>query len=203
MKIKNLLGVLIVAMIIPVSISAQVKKKKAQSFTVTNIINAPADKVWQVVGEDYGAIANSHPKIVKSEYISGSLKAGEGSERVCYFNDKETKYLKEKQVSYDPANYTFKNQVFQAGKMPMDPKYTFAVYKVEKINAQKSKLTISMEYRTKPAFMGAFAKGSFKKLIADYAIAVEHHIKTGENVTKENFKKIKKQYKKNKKLARK
>ena len=38
-------------------------------------------------------------------------------------------------------------------------------------------------------------KGKFKKLISDYFIAIEHYGKTGEAVTKENFKEIKKQYK--------
>ena len=51
-----------------------------------------------------------------------------------------------------------------------------------------------MNYRTKPAFMGGMMKGSFKKLINDYFIAIEHHVKTGEKVTKDNFKEIKKAY---------
>ncbi|MEL7342871.1 MAG: hypothetical protein AAGM67_20470, partial [Bacteroidota bacterium] len=37
-------------------------QEKVQTFTVSHVIQAPADKVWAVVGEDYGAIANSHPK---------------------------------------------------------------------------------------------------------------------------------------------
>ncbi len=175
--------------------SSSIAQKKSKSFTVTHIIDAPVEKVWAVVGEDYGAIANSHPKIVTSDYINGSLKSGEGAERVCNFNEKGTQYLKEKQVNYDPANYTFKNQVFQAGKFPVDPEYTFAIYKVEKIDENTSKFTFDMNYRTKPAFMGSLMKGNFKKLIGEYAIAIEHHVKTGENVTKDNFKKIKKQYK--------
>lgn len=51
-----------------------------------------------------------------------------------------------------------------------------------------------MTYRTTPAFMGWMAKGKFKKQIEDYLIAVEHHVLTGENVNKENFKQIKKKY---------
>lgn len=168
-------------------------QKKVQQFTVSEIINAPAEKVWAVVGEDYGAIANSHPKIISSSYVDGTLKAGEGAERVCYFNEKETQFLKEKQVNYDPENYTFKNQVFQAGKFPVNPEYTFAIYKVEAIDANTSRFTFDMTYRTKPAFMGGLMKGSFKKLIADYAIAVEHHIQTGVAVNKDNFKSIKKE----------
>ena len=95
---------------------AQKKQKKIQKFTVTKVIPHSADKVWSIVGEDYGAIAKSHPKIIASEYINGTLKAGEGAERVCYFNEKETKFLKEKMINYDPENKTFVNTVFQAGK---------------------------------------------------------------------------------------
>lgn len=180
------------------SITAQEKKeKRTQNFVVTSTIDAPADKVWAVVGEDYGGIAYSHPKIVSSDYINGSLKAGEGAERVCNFNEKGTRYLQEKQVNYNPENYTFKNQVFRAGKFPVNPEYTYAIYKVEPVDDATSRLVFDMTYRTKPAFMGGMMKGAFKKLIADYAIAIEHHIKTGEKVTKDNFRQIKKEYKKN------
>ncbi|MEO0725308.1 MAG: SRPBCC family protein [Bacteroidota bacterium] len=169
-------------------------QKRVQNFTVTNIINAPADQVWAVVGEDYGAIANSHPKIISSDYINGSLAAGEGAERVCNFNESGTRYLHEKQVDYDPENYTFRNQVFQAGKFPVDPAYTFAIYRVEPIDANTSRLVFDMTYRTKPAFMGGMMKGQFRKLINDYALAIEHHVNTGETVNKENFRDIKRQY---------
>jgi len=40
--------------------------------------------------------------------------------------------------------------------------------------------------------MGGMVKGWFKKLIRDYAIAVDHHVRTGETVNKDNFKSIKK-----------
>jgi len=168
--------------------------QKVQTFTVSHIINAPADKVWAAVGEDYGAVANSHPRIISSDYVAGTLKAGEGAERVCYFNESGTRFLKEKQISYDPANYTFKNQVYQAGKFPVNPEYTYAIYKVIPIDANTSKFVFEMHFRTKPAFMGGMMKGNFKKLINDYAIAVEHHVNTGEVVNKDNFKEIKKQY---------
>lgn len=181
------------------TILAQEKQKKTQHFVVEHIINAPAAKVWEVVGEDYGGVAYSHPKIVSSNYVNGSLKAGEGVERVCNFNEKGTKFLKEKMINYDPENYTFKNVLYQAGKFPVNPEYTFAIYKIEKIDDKTSKFIFDMTFRTKPAFMGGMAKGSFKKLIADYAIAIEHHVNTGEKVTKDNFKAIKKQHKRNSK----
>ena len=131
-------------------------QKKVKTFTVEHIINAPAEKVWAVVGEDYGAIANSHPAIISSDYVNGTLKAGEGAERVCNFDEKGKQFLKEKQVNYDPKNYTFKNQVYQAGKFPVSPEHTFAIYKVIPIDKNTSKFVFDMTYRTTPAFMGGF-----------------------------------------------
>lgn len=173
------------------SVQAQ---KKVQEFTESKVLDLPAEKVWAIVGEDYGAIAYSHPKIISSNYINGSLKAGEGAERVCNFNEKGTKFLKEKMADYNPEEMTFTNIVFQAGRFPVDPEFTRAVYKVEPLTDGKSRITFKMQYRTKPAFMGPMAKGNFKKLIRDYFIAIEHHAKTGEAVTKENFRKIRKKY---------
>lgn len=173
------------------SIKAQ---KKVRTFKVSRIIDVPANEIWKIVGEDYGAIANSHPKIIKSNYLNGSLKGGEGAERVCYFNADGSQYLKEKMVNYDPVNMTFVNTVFQAGKFPVDPDYTKAIYKVEDLGNGKSRVSFDMEFRTKPAIMGLLMKNQFKKLIRDYLISVEHLAKTGEKINVENFKKIKKQY---------
>lgn len=169
--------------------------KKVQTFKVSKVLPFSAKEVWKVVGEDYGAIAHSHPKIIQSDYIHGSLQAGEGAERVCYFNDKQTRFLEEKMIDYSPETMTFTNKVTHAGKFPMDPDYTQAVYSVKEVDENSALLSFNMQYRTKPAIMGAIAKGKFKKLINDYFIAIEHHLRTGESVTKENFKKAKKDVK--------
>ncbi len=172
-----------------------VSQKKVKSFQVSRDINAPAKEVWKVVGEDFGAIANSHPKIISSNYINGSLQSGEGAERVCHFNEKATKYTHEKQIEYDPENYTFKARVFHAEGLPLDTEYSIATYRVVPVDEQTSRLEFSMEYRTKPAFLGGLAKGNFKKTLTNYLLSVEHHVLTGETVNKETFKRISKQYK--------
>lgn len=175
------------------SVEAQ-KQKKVQTFQVSKVIDLSADQLWAVVGDDYGRIAYSHPKIIASDYINGTLKAGEGAERVCYFNEKQTQFLKEKMINYSPESMSFTNTVYQAGKFPVNPEYTKAIYRVKDLGNGTSEFSFDMQYRTKPAIMGPIAKGKFKKLIQDYFIAVEHHVKTGEEVTKENFKEIKKKY---------
>ncbi|MEL6676271.1 MAG: SRPBCC family protein [Bacteroidota bacterium] len=176
------------------STSLLAQDKKTQSFTIERVIKAPAEKVWAVVGEDFGAIANSHPGIVSSSYLQGSLQGGEGVERVCNLNEAGTRYTHEKQVDYDPENYTFRAQVFYAEGVPVVPEYSYMRYKVERIDDQFSRLIMSMTYRTKPALMGTLAKGKFQKTIADYALAVDHHVRTGEVVNQDNFETIKAQY---------
>ena len=182
---------IIAAILFTVSTTAQ---KKTKSFTVTRTIPASAEKVWKVVGEDYGAISNSHPLLASSEYIDGSLKGGEGVERVCYLNETKTKYTKEKQIQYNPKEYSFRAQIFAQDGLPLDAENSFMDYDVDKIDDNTSLLKFHMTFRTQPAFLGALAKGKFKKNIENYAIAIEHHVLTGENVTKENFKEIKKKY---------
>jgi len=151
---KKVLKLSLVLLFAMVGFNPATAQKKVKKFTVSKVIPHAADKVWAVVAEDYGAIAKSHPKIISSKYINGSLKGGEGAERVCHFNEKGTRYLREKMTNFDPANMTFVNQVFQAGKFPVDPKLTRAKYSVEPIDANSSRLTFDMQFRTKPAFMG-------------------------------------------------
>ena len=171
-------------------------QKKVQTFTVEQVIPHSAENVQHVVGVDCGVAVNSHPKILASEYVESSLKAEEGAERVCYFNEKQTRLLKERMVSHYPEHMTFIKQVFHADKFPVDPEYTRGTYKIEPIDNNSSRFLFKMEYRSKPAFMSPFAKWKFKKLVRDYAISVEQYLATGDKVTKENFRQIKGAYKK-------
>ena len=169
-------------------------QKKTQSFTVERIINAPAAAVWKVVGVNYGDVADSHPGLVASEYVGDQHEGGEGCVRICYLNEEKTKYTQEKQLNFDTTNYTFTVQISHVEKIPLDADNSTAVYKVVPVDAKSSKIIIEMNLRTNPAFMGALAKGKFRKNIEDYAIAIQHNVLTGEKVNQENFKKIKAKY---------
>lgn len=179
-----------------IPLSAQKMDKKYKEFTVSRVIPVPAEKVWNAVAEDYGAIANSHPKIWYSGYENGSLKGELGAQRKCDFNKKGTKVLHEKIVDWNPEEMRFTNRVLKAGGFPVDVENTRAFYAVKKIDASKAEMSFTMQFRTKPAFMGGMAKGQFKNLIEDYLLALEHHLTTGEvvNAKTKNFKEIKKRY---------
>ncbi len=84
--------------------------------------------------------------------------------------------------------------IYQSSGIPLNTDYSYGIYKVTPIDDKTSQLSMTMVLRTKPAFLGGLAKGQFKRDIADYLLAVEHHVLTGENVNKDNFKEIKKKY---------
>lgn len=173
---------------------AQSMNKKHRTFEVSRELPFSADKVWKAVADDYGNIANAHPKIIASEYAEGSLKGEKGAQRMCYFNEKQTQLLHEQIVDWNPEEMTFVNRVLETKKFPLDTENTRATYRVEAIGPNKARISMKMEFRTKPAFMGFMAQGQFKGLLKDYFIALEHHLRTGESVTGNNFKAIKREH---------
>lgn len=189
---KNVLLITLALMATTTIIMAQSMSKKHRTFEVSRELPFSAEKVWKAVADDYGNIANAHPKIIASEYTSGSLKGEKGAQRLCYFNEKQTQVLHEEIVKWDPEQMTFVNRVLEAQKFPLNEDNTRATYKVESLGPDKSRIIMKMEFRTKPAFLGFMAQGQFKGLLKDYFIALEHHLRTGDSVTAANFKEIKK-----------
>lgn len=164
------------------------------TFNIEKEYDIPAEKIWDVIAGEFGDIAYSHPKIVKSSYIGSSYRAEVGAERISNFNAEGTKYLKERITSYDEDDMTFTNALYQAKSFPLNTDHTEATYKVEDLGNGRSKLVIDMQFKTVPAFVGAMVKDKFKNSMRDYMIAIQHHASTGERVTQKNFKRIKKQY---------
>ncbi|MDR6240807.1 SRPBCC family protein [Aureibacter tunicatorum] len=191
---KTLKATLLILLAITTTVLADVGSKKTQTFTVDRVLNASAEAVWKVVAEEFADVAKSHPRLASSHYVDGSPMSGEGCERICSLNDDGSKYTKEKIVDFDSENYTFKAEINAVGNLPLDTSSSYVIYKVTPINQNQCRITLTMVYRTKPAFAGALAKGRFRKIIRDYAIAIEHHTLTGEDVNPDNFKEIKKKY---------
>lgn len=167
--------------------------KKVQTFTVSRELPVSAEQAWAVIA-DYGNVAFSHPAILESEIIGDAEEVGDNTHRACYFNEDKSQYMEEKIMDYSPETFSFTNQVTKASKFPLIPEYTRGYYKIKDLGADRSEFTFTMEFRTKPALLGAVMKGKFKSLITDYFTSIVHYAKTGEKITKDNFKKIKRQY---------
>ena len=191
MKATIKFSVYMLIMFLGISVFAQ---KKVQTIEVEHIINAPAEKVWKVIAEDFDKISDSHPKLVSSDFLNGATETVVGCSRVCNYNEEGSKFLKETVTQIDNESMTLGIDIFAVQGLPINPEYSTATQKIVAIDANTSKMIMTVNYRTKPAFLGGLAKGGFKKGIRDYGIAIEHHIITGESVTKENFKAAKKKY---------
>ena len=194
--IKSIIAVLALTFIAGIANAQdQESGKKVQTFTVSRTMPVPVDKVWAHIADDFGGIAKAHPGLAASSLLEGSEDCGEGCERVCYLNEKETKYTKEVMTNYDKDSYSFDANIFALEGIPMDESVSVGHYALHQIDDNTTTLVFTMDYRTKPAFMGALAKGKLESTIGDYLLAVEHYLTTGEQVNKDNFKEIKKQYK--------
>lgn len=183
------LAILITA-VAPRPASAQSMDKKTATVSVSRVVPHTADAVWEVIAGDYGRIADSHPRIIRSEYEHDTLEGGLGVERSCWFNDKGTQTLHEQITAWDPANFTFTNRIVEANGFPIDADNTEAIYRVEDLGDGTSRISMDMAFRATPAMMSGMMKGPFKSLLNDYLIAVEHNLTTGDAVTRDNFKDI-------------
>ncbi len=173
------------ALISTPTLLAQKMDKAYKTVVASRVINQPADKVWALIGEDYGYIANTHPGIYYSNYEAGSVVGELNAQRVCNLNEKGTKVLHEQITNWDPINMTMTNRILEVGGLPLDPDNSLGVYSVIPIDEHTSELKMVFDFRTKPAFMGLMAKGKFKKLLANFLLGVQHHMATGEIITNE------------------
>ena len=178
---------------------AQSMSKPYRTLHVERHIAAPAETVWNALVLDYGKISDFSPFIYSSNYESGSLSGVVGAERRCSFNDKGTRWAHERIAEIDSEARTMKNVVLDAGKFPIDPDNSYAVYSVRDNGDGTSTAGYTFHFRTTPAFMGGMMKGAFVKSLNETLIGLEHHLTTGERVTggSDNAKTMVKTYKKN------
>ena len=175
---------------------AQKMKKKFQTVKVELRIDAPADKVWEAMVLDYGAISNFSPYIYASNYEAGSLKGEVGAERKCSFNAKGSQWVHEKIKSIDHDKRVMVNVPIDGAKLPLDYDNTQAFYTVKENPDGSSTAGYEMQFRTKPAFMGLLAKGGFKKQLGGTLVGLKHFVETGEkvNLANEKYEEIKDKY---------
>lgn len=187
-----------VAIFVTISSSTfgQSMSKKYRTLNVETKINASAERVWQAMVLDYGEIANFSPYIYASNYISGSLKGEKGAQRKCSFNEKGSRWTHERIVDIDNSAMVMRNIVIDAEKFPLDMDNSQAFYRVKDNGDGTSTASYEFQFRTKPAFMGAIAKGSFRKTLAGTLVGLKHYVETGEKVNAENgkYKEVKKKY---------
>lgn len=165
---------------------AQKMGKKYKSIEVEIEINAPAEKVWNAMVKDYGAISNWSPYIYAANYENGSLTGVEGAERKCDLNENESRWVHERIASIDDQKMEMRNIILDGAKFPLDKENTQAYYRVKDNRNGTSTASYLMQFRGTPAFMTGMMKGSFKKSLENNLKGLKHYVETGEEVTPAN-----------------
>lgn len=169
-------------------------EKKAVSIKHDIVINAPIETVWNTLIENYGGLHKYSPGTVNSYCINDATVAELGAGRLCQFDEKGKKYMKEKVVKFDADNYYYENQMVETS-YPMDVDNTMATYKLTANADGTTTLTQEVMYRMKPAFMGGLMKGTYRKTIMDDLIGFKYFIETGNKSTEDTKKDLRKKYK--------
>lgn len=184
------------AILISGVVQGQSMSKKYRTIKVETIINASAERVWEAMVLDYGEISNFSPYIFTSNYENGSLKGVLGAERKCSFNKKGTRWTYERIAEIDNDKMIMRNIVIDAKKFPLNQDNSQAFYTVKDNGDGTSTAGYEFQFRTKPAFMGMFVKGSFRKTLKGTLIGLKHYVETGEKVNGKNgkYKEVKKKY---------
>jgi len=169
---------------------AQSMSKKFHTIVAEREMEHSAEAVWHAVAEDYGNIANTHPQIYASEYLSGSVAGSLGAERSCSFDAEGKAWTYERIAEWDPENMRFVNTVTSSENYPLDTDNTRATYIVEALPGGGSVLRLEMDYRTKPAFIGGIVGKQFETLLDQYLMSVDYHLTTGESVNRETFEQV-------------
>lgn len=188
-KMKKITAILIAIFAIStIQLQAQSMSKKFRTMNVELKINAPAEKVWEKMVGDYGAIANFSPYIYASNYENGSVEGTLNAERKCNFDAKGKRWSHERIVAIDNEKMVMRNIIIDAAKFPLDMDNSQAFYRVRDNGDGTSTASYEFQFRTKPAFMGFLAKGNFKKTLAGTLVGLKHYVETGEKVNAENGK---------------
>jgi polyketide cyclase/dehydrase/lipid transport protein len=110
--------------------------------TKTVTINAPADKVWNLV-KDFNGLNNWHPAVAKDDIVEGTNNTV-GAVRLLSLKGGGT--IKEKLLAFDPAGHSFRYSIVE-GVVPVTS-YTSRL-SVKAAGANKSTVTWSGRFQRK------------------------------------------------------
>ncbi|MDW3195505.1 MAG: SRPBCC family protein [Cytophagales bacterium] len=169
-------------------------RKKMVSFEVIQEIQAPVSRVWRVVAEDFGNVHLSNPIATHSAYLDGYDRPVVGAKRIMYMSENRKKYFVDRLAKLDPEKH-LTIEIAEKKGFPIRPAYTWVNMDLEALASGATELTIRFNYLTKPGFLKGLAKSGLKKNFKEYAWAIDHHVMTGEAISSDNWKDIRKKYK--------
>ncbi len=162
--------------------------ENARTIITDIMVNASKEKVWEALYTRFGETYLFNPNLEGSHFTNGT--SGElGCERQCNLDSKT--FIREKIVQAELLK-RFTVDVVD-GNMPMvkELRVNFNLVQ-DRIN--QTKVQVTANFSTKPAFMASLMKRPFRKRFNDLLIGLKYHLETGKNISKKSYKPILKQY---------
>lgn len=163
--------------------------KNIREVTLQIKTNVSKDKVWDLLFNRFSEVNVFNPLIEGSHHLDGT--EGEiGSVRQC---DLDSKNFVHEKITAARGTESFDIDIIRGGLPMMDTmKGTFDL---KALNSDQTKVTITMRFSTKPAFIGGLMKGMMAKMLMKMLAGLKFHLETGKEVSKENIKDIMKEFK--------
>lgn len=152
-------------------------------------VNVSKEKVWDLLFNHFGEVNDFNPLITGSKHTSGGPGAV-GCERQC---DLSRNNRIHERITAAREGESFDLEVIE-GNMPMVDKMS-ATYDLATISSEKTRITFTARFSSRPAFMAGMMKGIMGKMLMQMLIGLKYHLETGGKVGKKNFKAIHKSYK--------
>lgn len=159
----------------------------------TEVINAPKDKVWDVLFNQYGDIHRHNPGMIASNYLHNAKAGGLDCERYCQFNDKLS--LEEKITEVD-VNNSF-TVVVTKHNLPFIKKMS-ATYQLstagESASNEMTELKMISVVSFSIGFMKYLMRGQLGKGLLKHLFGLKYYIETGKVVDADNYSEVHKSY---------
>lgn len=163
--------------------------KKQRKIKTEIFINTSKERVWEILFTRFGETHIYNPNLEGSHFVSSS-KGEVGCERQCDF-DAKTKVIERIVKSEELKSFSID---IVGGNMPFMDKGLVDVELLE-TNPNQTKVVFTMNFVSKPAFMGLMMKGMMKKKLTDVLIGLKYYLETGNTVSKRTYKPVYNAYK--------
>ena len=163
--------------------------KKYRTITIHIDINKSKEVVWDMLFNRFGETILYNTLIVDST-ATNDLQGEVGAERKCDLDAKNS--VVEKIVARRESD-GFDIDIIEGG-MPMMEEMK-ANYDLYAINGNQTKVTLTMKFITKPAFLGLLMKGKMAKMLRKMLVGLKYHLETKQVVTKSTIENIMKGFK--------
>jgi len=145
-------------------------------------INAPKEKVWEILFNQYGDIQIHNPTMKSSHYLHNATEGDLDCVRHCKFDDKL--YVEEK-IAGLSKNDNF-NVVVTKHNLPF-VKEMSASYELTAIEDEVTEVRMTSFVSTSPGFMVYLMKGQMGKSLLKHLFGLKYYIETGNTVDKRNY----------------